>query len=53
MLIKRTLSNMSIYTMSLFWMSKKVRTRLEKIQRDILLGGGNMDIGKFTWSTWK
>ena len=30
-LIKSTLSNMPIYTMSLFWIPKRVKSRLEKI----------------------
>ena len=40
-LIKSTLSNMPIYTMSLFPIPKKVKSRLEKIQLDFLWGGGN------------
>ena len=39
-LIKSTLSNMSIYTMSLFRIPKRVKSRLEKIQRDFMWGGG-------------
>ena len=35
-LIRSTLSNMSIYLMSLFRMPKSVKSRLEKIQRDFL-----------------
>ena len=42
-LIKSTLSNMPIYTMSLFRIPKRVKSRLEKIQRDFLWGGGNQD----------
>ena len=38
-LIKSTLSNMSIYTMSLFWIPKRVKSRLEKIQWDFLWEG--------------
>ena len=34
---------MSIYIMSLFRLPKGVRNRLEKIQRDFLWGGGNLD----------
>lgn len=39
-LIRSTLSNLSIYFLSLFWMSRVVKTRLEKIQRNFLWGGG-------------
>ena len=39
-LIRSTLSSMPIYFMSLFYMPRKVRLRLEKIQRDFLWGGG-------------
>ena len=39
-LIKSTLSNLSIYFMSLFVIPKRVVIRLEKIQRDFLWGGG-------------
>ena len=39
-LIRSTLSSMSIYFMSLFYLRGKVRSRLEKIQRDFLWGGG-------------
>ena len=42
-LIKSILSNMPIYTMSLFRIPKGVKYRLEKIQRDFLWGGGNLD----------
>ncbi|RVW33470.1 putative ribonuclease H protein [Vitis vinifera] len=38
-LIRSTLSSMSIYFMSLFYLRGKVRSRLEKIQRDFLWGG--------------
>ena len=48
-LIKSTFSNMSIYTMSLFRIPKRVKFGLEKIQRDSLWGGGNQDKKKFTW----
>ena len=41
-LIKSTLSNMPIYTMSLFRLLKGVKPRLEKIQRDFLWEGGNL-----------
>ena len=39
-LIRNTLSSMPIYLMSFFCMSKQVRLRLEKIQRDFLWSGG-------------
>ena len=39
-LIRSTLSSMPIYFMSLFCLLRKVRLRLEKIQRDFLWGGG-------------
>ena len=39
-LIQSTLSSMPIYFMSFFCMPRKVRLRLEKIQRDFLWGGG-------------
>ena len=39
-LISSTLSNMPIYFMSLFYLPRKVRLRLEKIQRDFVWGGG-------------
>ena len=39
-LIRSTLSSMPIYFMSLFCLLRKVRLRLEKIQRDCLWGGG-------------
>ena len=42
-LIKSTLSNLSIYTMPLFHLPKGVKTRLEKIQRNFLWGGGNLE----------
>ncbi|KAJ9691054.1 hypothetical protein PVL29_013294 [Vitis rotundifolia] len=41
-LIRSTLSSMPIYFMSLFHLPRKVRLRLEKIQRDFLWGGGNL-----------
>ena len=41
-LIKSTLSNMPIYLMSLFRLPRRVKLRLEKIQLDFLLGGGNL-----------
>ena len=39
-MIRSTLLILSIYFMSLFVIPKKVRVRLEKIQRDFLWGGG-------------
>ncbi|KAL6323455.1 hypothetical protein AAG906_039025 [Vitis piasezkii] len=39
-LIRSTLSSMPIYFMSLFYLPRKVRLRLEKFQRDFLWGGG-------------
>ena len=42
-LIKSTLSNMPIYTMSMFRIPKRVKSRLEKIQWHFLWGGGNQD----------
>ena len=39
-LIRSTLSSMPIYFMSPFYLPRKVRLRLEKIQRDFLWGGG-------------
>ena len=40
---RSTLSNLPIYLLSLFRMPKGVKSRLEKIQRDFLWGGGNLD----------
>ena len=42
-LIKSTLSNLPIYTMSLLRIPKGVKYKLEKIQQDFLWGGGNLD----------
>ena len=42
-LIRSTLSCLPIYFMSLFRLPRRVRLRLEQIQRDLLWGGGNMD----------
>ena len=52
-LIKSTFSNLPIYTMSLYRMPTEVRLRLEKIQRDFLWGGGNLDrkIHLVKWGT--
>ena len=41
-LIRSTLSSLPIYFLSLFRMPKLVCSRLEKIQRDFLWGGGNL-----------
>ena len=38
--IRSVLSNMPTYLLSLFWLPKKVKLRLDKIQRDFLWGGG-------------
>ena len=52
-LIKSALSNMPIYTLSLFRIPKGVKSRLEKIQQDFLWGGGNLDrkIHLVKWGT--
>ena len=42
-LIQSTLSSMPIYFMSFFYMPRKIRLRLEKIQRDFLWGGGALE----------
>ena len=42
-LIKSTLSNMPTYLISLFRLPRRVKLRLEKIQRDFLWGGGNLE----------
>ena len=42
-LIRSTLSNLPIYFMSLFWIPSLVCKRLEKIKRNFLWGGGNLD----------
>ena len=42
-LIRSTLFNMPTYVMSLFRLPRKVKIRLEKIQRDFLWGGGNLE----------
>ena len=42
-LIWSTLSSLLIYFMSLFFLPRKVRLRLEKIQRDFLWGGGALE----------
>ncbi|RVW56016.1 LINE-1 reverse transcriptase-like [Vitis vinifera] len=43
-LIRSTMFSMPIYLMSLFHLPRKVRMRLEKIQRDFLWGGGTLAI---------
>ena len=40
---KVTLASLPIYFMSLFRMPRRVRLRLEKIQRDFLWGGGALE----------
>ena len=42
-LIRSTLSSLPIYFMSLFRMPRRVRLRLEQIQRDFVWGGGNFE----------
>ena len=42
-LIKSGLSNLPIYIMSLFWLPRRVKIRLERIQWDFLWGGGNLE----------
>ena len=42
-LIKSTMASMPIYQMSLFRMPKVVARRLEKLQRDLVWGGGNLE----------
>ena len=42
-LIRRTLSSLPIYFMSLFRMPRRVRLCLEQIQRGFLWGGGNLE----------
>ncbi|KAJ9699196.1 hypothetical protein PVL29_008009 [Vitis rotundifolia] len=42
-LIKSTLASMPLYHLSLFRMPKVVARRLEKLQRDFLWGGGNLE----------
>ena len=42
-LIRSTLSNLPIYFMSLLHLPSSVRRRLEQIQKDLLLRGGNLE----------
>jgi hypothetical protein len=42
-LIKSTSSNMPTYMLSLFPIPAQVANRIEKIQRDFLLGGGGVE----------
>ncbi|RVW28234.1 hypothetical protein CK203_083667 [Vitis vinifera] len=42
-LIRSTLSNLPVYLMSLLCLPSSIRWRLEKIQRDFLWGGGNLE----------
>ena len=42
-LLRRTLSSLSIYYMSLFRLPRKVKSRLMQIQKDFLWGGGSLD----------
>ncbi|RVW35996.1 putative ribonuclease H protein [Vitis vinifera] len=42
-LIKSTMASIPLYQMSLFRMPKSVARRLEKLQRDFLWGGGNLE----------
>ena len=51
-LIKSTLASMPIYQMSSFRMPKIVARRLEKVQRDFLWGGGNLE-GKIHLVNWE
>ena len=51
-LIKSTLASMPIYQMSIFKMPKIVARRLEKVQRDFLWGGGNLE-GKIHLVNWE
>ncbi|RVW59638.1 hypothetical protein CK203_103273 [Vitis vinifera] len=57
-LIRITLASMPIYFMPFFYLPRKVRLRLEKIQRDFLWGGGSSCtetascLGR-TWFAWK
>ena len=50
-LIKSTLASMPIYQMSIFRIPKIVAKRIEKVQRDFLWGGGNLE-GKIHVVKW-
>ena len=50
-LIRSVLSNMPTYFLSLFRLPKKVKLRLDKIQRDFLWGGGSLE-RKFHLINW-
>ena len=52
-LLRSTLSNLLIYIMSLFRLPKGVKARLEKIQKDFLWGGDNLEkkIHLVNWNT--
>ena len=52
-MIRNTLSSLPIYFMSLFVIPKRVRMRLEMIQRDFLSGGGNLGKKAYlvSWTT--
>ena len=52
MLIRYTLSTLPIYLLSLFRLPKRVKSRLEKIQRDFLWGG-NSHSRKIHLVNWK
>ena len=43
-LLRSTLSSLPIYYMSLFHLLRRVKLRLEQIQRDFLWGGGSLDM---------
>ena len=49
--IKSTLASMPIYQMFIFRMPKIVAKRIEKVQRDFLWGGGNLE-GKIHVVKW-
>ena len=42
-LLRNTLSSLLVYLMSLFRLLRKVKLRLERIQRDFLWGGGSLE----------
>ncbi|RVW81102.1 putative ribonuclease H protein [Vitis vinifera] len=52
-LIRSTLSNMPIYCMSLFQMPRSVSSRLERIQRDFLWGGGALERKPHLVECWR